>query len=170
MARKKSFLIAAVTGLLAWLFLRDVSGTSRDGLTFSSPSGWLNLLTKTLQANGFSHRQAFYWFLVANMETAGYTSNLFVKYNNPWGMKQPRKRDTTSLGPTPSGFASYANLRAAADDLVLYLREFNYPSDFQTLDDQLIFMQSVGYFGDETLDSYRGKVVAWANKYGYAYA
>lgn len=39
---------------------------------------------------------ARYWFDLAKMETAGFTSPLFLNANNPWGMKLPEKRPTTS--------------------------------------------------------------------------
>lgn len=167
--RKRSFLILAGIGALYFFFLRKQSKSFPAVVSSPSvsPGAWKGIIQAALLNKGYSPRQAHYWFLVSNMETAGFTSNLFKTANNPWGMKQPTKRPTTSIGPTSSGFAQYPDLTAAAKDLALYLEYWGYPSDFVTLDDQLIFMREKGYFGDETLDSYRGKVIAWANKYGY---
>lgn len=170
--RKQSFLTIAVIIVLFFFFSRKPSKTFPGGQVSQSqspiePGAWKGIIQAALLNKGYSPRQAHFWFLVSNMETAGFTSNLFVKANNPWGMKQPSKRPTTSIGATASGFASYRDLTDAAVDLSLYLQYFGYPADFRSLDDQLIFMRSKGYFGDETLDSYRGKVIAWANKYHY---
>lgn len=167
LSRKSLFLIGGGIFALYWFFLRHVSGTSRESSTTISLSGLRETIQGGLQNEGFSRRQGYWWFLVSQMETAGFTSNLFRNFHNLFGMKQPAKRDTLSLGPTPSGFATFASDQDSVKDLALYLREFHYPYDFNTLDDQLKFMKSKGYFGDETLDSYRGKVIAWANKNNY---
>lgn len=160
------FLTLAGISALAWFFFSRLLGTSQSGVTSSISSNVRHTIRKRLTGSGYTSKQAYFWFLVSNMETAGFTSNLFKTANNLFGMKQPSLRPTTSEGPT-SGFATFASVELAAADLVLYLQEFNYPSNFMTLSDQLVFMKSKGYFGDETLDSYRGKVVAWANKFGY---
>lgn len=167
MRLKPSFLTLGAIGGLLWYLWPKRSGASQTSGISTIASGWMGTLTGTLTSEGYSKRQGYFWFLISNMETAGFTSNLFVNFHNPFGMMQPRKRATTSIGATASGFAQYASLPAAAKDLTLYLKEFSYPHDFKTLDDQIIFMRGKGYFGDETLDSYRGKVIAWANKYGY---
>lgn len=170
--RKRSFLTLAVIIALFFFFSRKPSKISPGGEVSRSqsriePGAWKGIIQAALLNKGYSPRQAHFWFLISNMETAGFTSNLFVKANNPWGMKQPSKRPTTSIGPTASGFASYRDLTDAAVDLSLYLQYFNYPPDFRTLDEQIIFMREKNYFGSETLESYRDKVIAWANKYGY---
>lgn len=162
----------AVIIVLFFFFSRKSSKTFLGGQVSQSqsriePGAWKGIIQAALLNKGYSPRQAHFWFLISNMETAGFTSNLFVKANNPWGMKQPTKRPTTSIGPTASGFASYRDLTDAAVDLSLYLQYFNYPPDFRTLDEQIIFMREKNYFGSETLESYRDKVIAWANKEGY---
>lgn len=74
-------------------------------------------------------------------------------------MKQPSKRRTTSLGESPTvhdtgksrgKFATFSRPDTPNDaikDLKFYMEEFRYPSEFQSLEDQINFMKSKGYFG-----------------------
>lgn len=112
-----------------------------------------------------------YWRAVSAMETAGWTSPLYKQANNMFGMKQPAKRATTSKGPfsfAGSGvkWASFYSPSDSVADQLLYLREFNYPTEFVTLRAMIDYMGSKGYYGSESSDSYYAKVLAWAKKEG----
>lgn len=110
------------------------------------------VITEVLKENGYSDRVAKNWVAVSKHETANFTSNLLRTANNLFGMKQPLKRMTVSKGPTKNGFASFASLTDSVKDLVLYMDEWNYPKDFASVDDQVRFMKSKGYFQEPLLD------------------
>lgn len=103
------------------------------------------------------------WTMVSIAETADYTSNLFVNHHNLFGMKHPKKRKTTSIGQTSSGFASYNTEEEAILDLVYYMQEFDYPSNFTTPESQLKFMKAKGYF-EEPYEQYWNLLQAWYQK------
>lgn len=113
-------------------------------------------------------RTAKYWKIVSAMETAGWSSDLYLKSNNLFGMKMPQVRDTTASGETASGFARFDSPKDSVRDLVLYLKEFNYPTQFASLRQLVDFMGTKGYYGTESSDSYYNKCVAWADKLGLA--
>jgi hypothetical protein len=52
-------------------------------------------------------------------ESAWFTSPLFIKNNNPFGMRHPKKRPSTSLG-TRGNYAYYKNVVEAAEDYYLW--------------------------------------------------
>jgi uncharacterized FlgJ-related protein len=94
------------------------------------------------------------WIAVSQFETGNFTSHLFLNHNNFFGMKFPRKRETTAAyAIPPNDFAHYNSQADSVDDLLLYLREWNYPSDFSSIDSLIEFMKSKGYF-EEPLTYY----------------
>lgn len=95
-------------------------------------------------------------------ETGVFTSPLFLKYNNPFGMKQPTQRQTTSQGPTPTGYASYKNIEDGILDLALYFEAKQYPETFESPEAYVDFLKSKGYF-EAPLASYKKAVVKHLN-------
>jgi uncharacterized FlgJ-related protein len=93
---------------------------------------------------------ATWWVAVSNLETGRWTSTLFKKYNNLFGMKQPLIRFTNSLGAsvTPPGYATFANVDDSVEDLVLYMVQNLYPLDFNSIDEMIAFMAKKKYFED----------------------
>lgn len=57
------------------------------------------------------------------LESANYTSNLALENNNYFGMKQPRKRATTSIGEK-NGYASYKSWVHSVLDYALWQKEY----------------------------------------------
>jgi flagellum-specific peptidoglycan hydrolase FlgJ len=101
-----------------------------------------------LKKNGFSDRMGTWWVAISNLETGKWTSNLFRSYNNLFGMKQPLSRFTYSLGPSPTGYATFATIADSVNDIVAYMNARLYPKDFDSIDDLVAFMKSKGYFED----------------------
>ena len=56
----------------------------------------------------------------ARIESGNFTSNLFLEYNNMFGMKMPYKRPTMAIGKTSSGFAIYDSWKDSVIDYALY--------------------------------------------------
>lgn len=105
---------------------------------------------------GYAAQVADWWVAVSNFETAAWTSPLYKNAHNLFGMKQPRVRETLSQGPTSSGFASFASDIDSVLDLVLYMKEFNYPKDFLNFYDFIVFMKSKGYYEEDFRYYYDG--------------
>jgi len=90
-------------------------------------------------------------------ETGVFTSPLFLKYNNAFGMKQPVQRNTLSKGITESGYASYETVEDSIKDLQLWLDAKQAPEQFESADAYVEYIKSKGYF-EATLNSYKKAV------------
>lgn len=121
--------------MLLFLFLRSK--------TSSNPQ---TVISNVLREGGYSDRVAKWWTAVSDLETGGWTSNLYTKNNNMFGMHQPLTRNTLSLGPDKNGWARFSSITDSVLDLILYMQTFSYPKDFATVDDMVTFMKSKGYF------------------------
>lgn len=64
-------------------------------------------------------------------ETGVFTSTVFVENNNPFGMRQPQKRETTSIGES-KGYAVYESLEASIRDLQMWFDYNQIPLEFST--------------------------------------
>lgn len=153
--RGSDILLPALTGLAVFWLLKP----SRKKPTTSDPTS--ARIESQLIAAGLSPRTAKMWRAVAQFETGNYTSNLFHTAHNLFGMKHPERRETLSTGRTVSGFAVYDTPADSVGDLVLYMREFHYPFDFDSVEALVSFMKSKGYF-EEPLGYYlKGVQVYW---------
>ena len=54
------------------------------------------------------------------LETGNLKSKLCIKHNNLFGMRMPKKRRTTAIGVTKSGYSKYTNWKQSVDDYVLF--------------------------------------------------
>jgi len=95
-------------------------------------------------------------------ETGIFTSPLFLKYNNAFGMKQPVQRNTLSKGITESGYASYESVEDSIKDLQLWLDAKQAPETFESVESYIDYIKSKGYF-EATLKSYKNAVVKHLN-------
>lgn len=112
------------------------------------------VIAQVLTGAGYSRQMVKNWVAVSRFETGDFTSALFKNHNNLWGMKKSVKRDNTQdYSVPPKGFAGYRTLDRAATDIVLYMREFNFPFHFDSVEAQIEFMKSKGYF-EEPMDYY----------------
>jgi hypothetical protein len=110
----------------------------------------------------------YYASAISKMETAKWNMQKSIALRNGYnlfGMSVAKVRPTTNLGQAAgSQFAGYSGYPSSVQDFLLYLRYFNYPKKFNSLEDFVKYMGTVGYYGEETPASYYGKVVAWLNK------
>lgn len=95
-------------------------------------------------------------------ETGIFTSPLFLKYNNAFGMKQPTQRKTTSKGISESGYATYASVEDSIADMDLYFQAKQYPDVFANVSEYVIKLKEKGYF-EATLKSYTNAVAKHLN-------
>ena len=124
----------------------------KGGLAKAKPTSIDQLIVDKLTEAGYYGTQPANWARVARVETADYTSRLYLEDNNLFGMKMPKIRDTTAVSETASGFAKFSSLESSIDDLILYLEYFDYPKSFANLYNQARFMRQKGYFELGLLD------------------
>lgn len=109
-----------------------------------------------LLAAGFNIQTAKYVVAQAAHETGNFKSDLFTKWNNPFGMNQPSMRLTTSTGPTPDGFASYGSLFQAALDYRYWWQARNMPETFSDITDFVGTLENKNYFEASLSEYLRG--------------
>jgi len=89
---------------------------------------------------------------VAMHETGLFTSKIFKENNNLYGMKQPVRRATVSLG-AKNGYASYASISDSIEDLLLWFdfhdKQVEDINKMGTVANVVTFMKSKGYFESE---------------------
>lgn len=90
------------------------------------------------------------------LESGNYTSKLALENNNYFGMKQPRKRATTSIGEK-NGYASYKSWIHSVLDYALWQKEYA-----RSLT-EVEYLDSLTTYAEDS--SYRSKVQQIANKY-----
>jgi len=98
-----------------------------------------------LLEQGFNYMQARYIFSQAAFETANFTSNLFQKNNNLFGMKHPAIRSTTSLGEK-NGFAYYNSVIDSIKDFQLYYHAGKYLTSYSSIDKYIEALKKRSYF------------------------
>lgn len=103
-----------------------------------------------------------FWLAISKMETAAWTSNLFINQNNPWGMKQPRVRNTTAI-PGLRTWALYASIDDAAKDILLWMKARKFPEGASDLYSFVQAMKQVGYF-EEPIEQYYNLVKVWKDR------
>lgn len=98
----------------------------------------------------------------AAFETDGFTSNVLVNNNNAFGMRQPKVRDTTSLGDK-NGYASYASIDDSIRDRLLW-DDYNKVSyEGATVTTFVQSLNKLSYFEDSFLN-YKNGVNTWMKK------
>lgn len=156
-----SLLIVATLGVivLIWWMMRPTDQTEQEE---SEPTNEANQGNKSqiiarmynyLTDKGVERNTALFIIAQAMHETGVFTSSLAKNYNNLFGMKQPQRRETTSIGPTTTGYASFNSIEDSIQDLILWLAEFNAPETFGSNQSYVSFLKSKGYFED-TLTNY----------------
>lgn len=133
-------------------------------------STWLTfrkVLRNELYNAGYDEHYVQFWFSVAAFETGNFTSRLFKSCSNPWGMKMPRIRETAAVGTCVADegdFAKYANLKGAAQDIVLYMRAVNFNPNIYSIENFVTEMQNKGYFTAD-YDEYLNGVKRYYDEY-----
>lgn len=121
-------------GLLVYLVFQNLrKATPKNSL-------WL-LLSKYGKYAGWIEAQARH-------ESANYTSQVYKRANNPFGMKNPSKRK--SLGYVVQGdpYRHYKNIGEAIRDYVLYLEYFKVPTNINSAKSYFALLQDQGYAED----------------------
>ena len=92
-------------------------------------------------------------------ETGDFTSMIYRMNHNLFGMRQPVKRDTTSIAAL-NGYASYTDDSQSVVDRLLYADYVNEPVTASVVD-FVDFLKEKSYFEDSKTN-YKKGVTAWA--------
>ena len=89
-------------------------------------------------------------------ETGNFTSTIFLLQNNPFGMKVPVSRRTTTKSEA-RGHAVFDSIESAARDYWLYYQARKYPAIWKDTDTFVEALKRNGYFEGD-LDVYKRAV------------
>jgi len=120
-------------------------------------------IIKILLDNDYPIETAKYAVAVSAFETGNWTSKIYHKNHNLFGMKLPKQRKTTAIGEN-YGHARYKNNEQSINDFVYYLEQLYYPRYFNDLFHFVATMQGKGYF-TASLSSYYTGVQSRYRKY-----
>lgn len=104
------------------------------------------LIQKILQGEGYSREMSRYIAAVSRHETGNYSSAVFRRSKNMFGMKFPRLRQTLAVDEDASGYAVYSSAANSVRDMVLYLESHAYPHSFPSARDLVVEMKRKKYF------------------------
>ena len=123
------------------------------------------VLFDTLLDRGFSFIQAEYITAQAAHETGNFTSPVFLRNNNPFGMKYGSLREMDALPDRDlDGYANYKDLNQAVNDFFLYYKYFNYRESYPDLESYIVALKERGYF-EADLSAYLKSVQWFYKKY-----
>jgi len=136
------WLISLLVLLLIILFLKERKA-------MGSPNKIAFEFYLKLKQLGFSPELSKMIIAQAAFETGNFTSNIYKKNNNLFGMKLPEKRVTTATGEK-YGHAIYDTVFSSIQDYKYYYQEFGLPVGFNTIRDFVEELKEKGYFEAET--------------------
>lgn len=132
----------------------------------ATPTTAQKIIEATLTKAGYPLETVRYWVCISAFETAGWTSQIFRKYNNLWGMTLA-PRDTTAIGvasDTPEKQAIYSSVQSSADDIVLFMQKrWRYPKTWSNIAHLVSYMKDRNYFTGNK-DQYIAGVESWYKK------
>lgn len=109
---------------------------------------------------------------VSAHESAVWTSSLWLRANNGFGMRVPKVRPNvvdfeTQEGNSNLSYAGYRNGWRSVKDFFLWLDYNNYNYSDNTLEKLVNFQKNKGYFGDTFENYYRGSKYHYDNNLGF---
>lgn len=107
---------------IAYTTIGNTKSINREVLEFSDDT-----LLELIKSSGIKHPEIV--FAQAKLETANFTSNLFIKNGNLFGMKLAKSRPTTAIGEQYS-HAKYTDWTRSIADYKLW--QDNLKSDIRT--------------------------------------
>lgn len=90
-------------------------------------------------------------------ETNDFTSPVFIRNNNLFGMKVAVKRTFDGLGDVDGdNFQNYKDIKQSASDHRLYLESVGLNKDYKSPESYLFLLKKKGYYEDEQYNYARG--------------
>lgn len=133
----RKLLALSLIVLAAWIFRKKMIMQKVDKRVFE--------YLIALKQQGFSADMAKMIISQAAFETGNFTSNIFNKNHNLFGMKLPKVRNTTATGER-FGHAIFDSDYDSIKDYRLYWLNFSYPEQFASLREFIERLKSKGYF------------------------
>lgn len=119
-----------------------------------------SVIRQVLTQAGIDKQTVNQWIAVSALETAGWTSKVFLDSNNLFALIVPGKK---GIG-YGEGQTIFATLEEAAQGLVRYvINPFKYPYIFSSIPEQAQFMKSKGYYGGDSITYGKGMKI-WFDK------
>ncbi len=127
-----------------------------DSATVGDLMSYYQMINESLKEAGYSDTMGENLMAQSMFETDIFTSAIFTQNNNMFGMRQPKTRQTTSLGDV-GGYASYKSPADSIADMILYLSYEDCPKSFPDVTSYVAWLKSKNYFTD-SLSTYQGGV------------
>lgn len=100
----------------------------------------------------------------ARHETGNYTSDLFKRANNVFGMRVPNKRPFTRSGES-NGYSTYKDIDQSIEDWLLWAEYTKFPTNLRTVVQYVDALFIRGYFEDNWMN-YSKSMISHYNKIG----
>lgn len=111
-----------------------------------------------------------YLIAQAKHETANFTSNVYNKDNNMFGMKRALRRPQNATqglaSPDPEPYKYYARFSSDSEslrDMINWLRFNRFPTQVSSVDEYAELMKSKGFYGD-TVANYANGLRRWISQ------
>jgi flagellum-specific peptidoglycan hydrolase FlgJ len=93
-------------------------------------------------------------------ETANFTSDVFKRANNAFGMKNPHIRNSVGFVVEGDSYRHYSSFAESVKDLLLWMEFTNFPQRVDGVFDYVSALNQRGYFED-SLENYLEGVKRW---------
>jgi len=110
--------------------------------------------------NGFDTQTARYVVAQSGHETAGWTSSIYLKNNNAFGMKYAGQINAAGQ---KNGYANYSTVRMSVQDLGIWVHRRAFLIPFVSLTHYVHFLKMNRYFEDSEANYLKG-CENWYNK------
>jgi len=81
----------------------------------------------------------------SKVETGDYTSDLYKRANNAFGMRVPELRRSNRIGTT-NNYSSYASIGDSLEDLLYYFEAVNFPTNIGSVGEYTMELKKRNYF------------------------
>ncbi len=143
-------------------------------LIFKKMKSPRTLIENTLAVGGYPIFMQRFWVCVSAVETAGWTSVIFNKFHNLFGMTWNSQlvygvnslaQNPSEVGLTsPEGQAFFSSNEESAKDLVYYMQKrFRYPNNFDSLAQGVHYLKTKNFFASDE-SKYLDNVTYWYKK------
>lgn len=114
---------------------------------------------------GFNVDMAKYITAQAAHESANFSSKVFKRNKNCFGMRDAIYRRETNLGDFDrDGYANYADIEQCVQDYRLYFLNQSFHTNYNTLKEFVLALKENGYF-EASLEEYLNGVTRYYNLY-----
>lgn len=96
----------------------------------------------------------------SKVESANYTSDLFNRSNNAFGMKNAKSRDQLGFSVPGDQYRNYSSLNESVEDFIYYLNYVKFPSMVYSPEEYARKLKDLGYYESNQVD-YANALKSW---------